>query len=154
MNKRSLSVTLLLFCIVSSHIFAQKAKKIKYYKICGVVRFSHGNHMPDPDAKPMKTAGVAREIWIYRLSKAMTNDENQSSVFHTIGKKPLAKITSASDGAYCMYLSPGKYSILINEPGKGLFASIFDGQMNLNPLEVQAGKNPAFDIEINYSAAY
>jgi hypothetical protein len=151
----------LTFCLSICASFAQKkptatlkTKTNTYKQVCGIVTKLIGNLQPDPDARTSTAAGVIREILVYKLTKAQANSQATATGFHTIKSGYLKKTKSDKNGNYCLWLRPGQYTILINEPGMGKFANNYDAAMNINPLIVTTKKNAAFDIEINYSATY
>ena len=121
--------------------------------IKGQVLWQAGNQMPSPDAPPSKGKGVERTLYIYELtnsSQAKTTD----GVFHTnIQTNLVTKVVTDANGNFAVSLKPGKYSLFSKEE-KGLFASIFDGQMNINPVEVQKGQVTNVEFLINYQASY
>ncbi|WP_439881072.1 carboxypeptidase-like regulatory domain-containing protein [Pontibacter sp. MBLB2868] len=121
--------------------------------IKGQVLWLAGNQMPSPDAPPSKGRGVERTLYIYELtnsSQAKTTD----GVFHTnIQTNLVTQVVTDANGNFAVSLKPGKYSLFSKEE-KGLFASIFDGEMNINPIEVQKGQVTNVEFLINYQASY
>lgn len=121
--------------------------------ISGQVLWVSGNQMPSPDAPPSKGRGVQRTIHIYQLTNA-SQAKTTAGVFHTnIQTTLIAKVLTDANGHFAVNLEPGTYS-LFTEEEKGLFASIFDGEMNINPVEVQQGQVTNIEIAVNYQAAY
>jgi hypothetical protein len=66
---------------------------------------------------------------------------------------PVAKVTSASNGEFTVFLAPGIYSVFTREPS-GYFANRFNGQGIINPVEVKAGIFSEIVLEINYKAVF
>jgi hypothetical protein len=129
-------------------------KKAINHLICGSVLKYTGNQMPDPDQPAHKGAPVACEVLVYKLTKMSDTEGDGATLFTNINTKLVKKVMSDKAGRFCAYLPIGKYSVFVNETGFGLFANIFDGEMNINPIEVIKGKNNEVKIEINHSAAY
>jgi hypothetical protein len=130
-------------------------KQVLTSQFCGNVVKLTGNQMPDPD-QPAQKKGAAfiGEILIYQLTKMADTEGDGATLFTKINTKLVKKIVSNKSGKFCTNLPMGKYSVFVNEPGYGLFASIFDGEMNVNPIEVIKGKNTNIELQITHSAAF
>jgi len=121
--------------------------------ISGQVLWVAGNQMPSPDAPPSKGRGVQRTLYIYELSNA-SQTRTTEGVFHTnIQTKLVTQVVSDANGNFAVSLKPGTYSLFSKEE-KGLFASTYDGEMNINPVEVQEGQVTQVELLINYQASY
>jgi len=122
--------------------------------ITGKVLWVSGNQMPSPDA-PQSSGkrGIQRTIYVYELtnaSQATTTD----GVFHTnIQTKLVTQVETDANGNFAVSLPPGKYSLFTKEE-KGLYANLFDGEMNIFPVEVQRGQVTNVEFLINYKASY
>jgi hypothetical protein len=66
----------------------------------------------------------------------------------------ITSVLSDKNGDFCLELPEGKYSIMVREEGKGLWANIFDGEENIFPFEVKKEKNEPINFVVNYQAAY
>lgn len=125
--------------------------------LAGEVRWLEGNLMPsiseEPEAQPDKKGKpVKREIHIYELT-TMDEAKAEGTFFRDI-KSPLVKtVSSNKDGYFQVELPEGRYSVFVQEE-EGLFANIFDGEGNINPVTIQEGEVTEISIEINYKAAY
>ncbi len=109
--------------------------------------------MPSPDAPPSQGRGVQRTVYVYELTNA-SQATAVDGVFYTNLKTNLvAQVETDADGSFSVNLQPGTYSLFTKEE-KGLFASIFDGEMNINPVEVQKGQVTNVELVINYRASY
>lgn len=126
--------------------------------ITGQVTWQEGNLMPtisdsdtenknDPKGKPVK-----RTIRIYPLIK-ISDMSVEDGLIKNLAAKPITEIETDESGKYSLQLSPGRYSIFTVEEG-GLFANIFDGEGNVQPVTVKEGEWTLLDIVINYKAVY
>lgn len=72
---------------------------------------------------------------VYPLVK-ISDVKLEDRLFKSIAAKPITEIETNENGRYTVNLSPGKHSLLTVEEG-GLFASIFDGEGNIQPVTVK-----------------
>lgn len=77
----------------------------------------------------------------------------EDGLFTAISGKPLTEVESNKQGKYSIQLSPGRYSVFIVEE-QGLFANIFDGEGNVQPVTVRENEWTRLDVEVNYKAVY
>ncbi|MBC7892238.1 MAG: hypothetical protein H7Y12_08505 [Sphingobacteriaceae bacterium] len=141
---------LLLFLTIATTTFAQKF----IGTLRGTVVFKRGNLMPGPNRPQAKGQPVKRELQIYELTK-MAQATPRSDVFYeSVKTKLVKKVRSDSQGRFRVSLPAGTYSVFVLEPGKGLYANVFDGEMNALPVDVKAGKTTTVEVEINYAAVY
>lgn len=126
--------------------------------ITGQVTWLEGNQMPtisesgkesqkEPKGKPVK-----RTIRIYPLLK-ISDMSMEDGLIKSLAAKPITEIESDETGKYSIQLSPGRYSVFTVEED-GLFANIFDGEGNVQPVTVKEGEWTLLDIVINYKAVY
>ncbi len=141
---------LLLFLTITVTGFAQKPTGI----LRGTVVFKRGNLMPGPNRPPAKGQPVKREIRIYELTKMAQATPRSDGFYEKVSTKLVKKIRSDSRGRFRVSLPAGTYSVFVLEPGKGLYANVFDGEMNALPVDVKAGKTTTVEVEINYAAVY
>lgn len=120
--------------------------------IKGQVLWLEGNFMPGP-GQDKKGEPVVREIYIYSVINKAEMKEKGNQLYEMPNQKPIAITESDENGIFEVVLPAGKYSVFTKEAG-GLFANLFDGQMNLNPVDVEKGKFTEVDIKINYKAVY
>lgn len=125
--------------------------------IRGQVRWLEGNLMPtigeegNGTARP-KGKGIQRTLHIYELTQG--EEATYRDGFYTDIQTPLIKkVETDEEGNFSVALPPGRYSVLVQEPN-GLFVGSFDGQGNLQPVEVTANKVTKLDIVVDYRAAY
>lgn len=144
---------------------AQKATVTKKKKpilqgICGTVTELKGNQMPriTEDGKaPGSSAGhpVVREVVIYpvfNMAQADMTDEGFVKAVH--GLQPVKTAKTDKQGKFCVYgLPAGQYSVLVQE-SKGLYAHVFDGKNNLNPVLVKKNHVSKAEIAITHQAAF
>ena len=129
--------------------------------VVGLVTWQEGNQMPmiTEDAKEGKkdkriTVGdpVQRTVRVYPLLK-ISDVTLENGLFQSVAAKPITEIETDEDGRYSINLSPGRYSILTVEED-GLFASIFDGEGNIQPITIKENEWTLLDIVVNYKAAF
>lgn len=122
--------------------------------IRGQILWEAGNQMPSPDAPPPSgKRGVERTVYIYELTNSQQTTSTDG-VFHTaIQTKLVTQIATDSNGNFAVNLKPGRYSLFTKEE-KGLYAKLFDGEMNIFPVEVKEGEVTAVELLINYNAFY
>ncbi|MDP2041405.1 MAG: carboxypeptidase regulatory-like domain-containing protein [Algoriphagus sp.] len=125
--------------------------------ITGTVTWIEGNQMPmiteSGKAAPKTTPKpVKRTIRIYPLTK-FSDLKMEDGLFTAIASKPITEVESDKQGKYSIQLSPGRYSVFIVEEN-GLFANIFDGEGNVQPVTVKENEWTLLDVEVNYKAVY
>lgn len=120
--------------------------------IKGQVKWYEGNLMPGPDNKATQGEAVQREVHIYELV-SINNMPRQGELYEEMPSKLVKKVTTDENGNFSVALSPGQYSVFTKED-EGLFASISDGEGNINPVTVQEGEVTEIKIDINYKAYY
>lgn len=126
--------------------------------VVGQVTWLEGNQMPSISEEGKKekrtTIGqpVQRTVRVYPLMK-ISDVALENGLFRSVAAKPITEIETDENGEYAINLSPGRYSILTVEEG-GLFASIFDGDGNIQPVTVKENEWTLLDIVVNYKAAY
>lgn len=118
----------------------------------GQVLWLEGNFMPGP-GQDKKGEPVKREIYIYEVINAKQLQEKGNQLYAMPDQKPVAIAQSDSSGLFEISLPEGKYSVFTKEEG-GLFANLFDGEMNLNPVLIEPQKFKEIVIKINYKAVY
>ena len=110
--------------------------------------------MPSPDAPPSSgRRGVERTVCIYELTNS-SQTTSQDGVFHTaIQTKLITQVKTDANGNFTVNLKPGRYSLFTKEE-QGLYANLFDGEMNIFPVEVKKGEVTAVEFLVNYNAFY
>ncbi|MBD1398937.1 carboxypeptidase regulatory-like domain-containing protein [Pontibacter sp. JH31] len=122
--------------------------------IQGQVLWEAGNQMPSPDA-PISSGrrGVERTVYVYELTHS-SQTTSKDGVFHTaIQTKLVAQVKADANGNFAIALAPGRYSLFTKEES-GLFANLFDGQMNIFPVTVNEGEVTTVEFLVNYNASY
>lgn len=125
--------------------------------ITGTVTWVEGNQMPmvsESGDTPSKNVAkpVKRTVRVYPLIQ-FEDLKVENGLYTAIAEKPLTEVETDEKGRYSVQLSPGRYSIFIVEES-GLFANIFDGEGNVQPVTVKESEWTLLDIEVNYKAAY
>ncbi|MEB2781287.1 carboxypeptidase regulatory-like domain-containing protein [Algoriphagus sp. C2-6-M1] len=126
--------------------------------VVGLVTWLEGNQMPTIAVTGKKnkntTIGepVKRTLRIYPLMN-ISDVTLENGLFKSVAAKPITEVETDENGQYTVNLSPGRYSILTVEEG-GLFANIFDGEGNIQPVTVKENEWTLLDVVVNYKAAY
>lgn len=122
--------------------------------INGRVLLKSGNQMPSPDAPPTENKrGVERIVYIYELTN-VNQVATKDGVFHTnIQTNLVSQVVTDANGFFSVSLKPGKYSLFTKEEQE-LYANLFDGEMNIFPVEVKKGQVTTIEFLINYQASY
>ena len=120
----------------------------------GNITYVEGDVMPGPDGPNARPVPVQREVLVFKPIPRL-QVSSRAGVFFSIPEESLiAKQLSSLEGCYRIPLPPGEYTVVINEPGKGYFANIFDGQDRIQTVVVKPEFKSKLDIVINYNAAY
>ncbi len=126
--------------------------------VVGKVTWLEGNQMPTivEEGKKNKrtTVGepVKRTVRVYPLI-TISDVTLEDGLFKSVAAKPITEVETDENGQYSVNLNPGRYSILTVEEG-GLFASVFDGDGNIQPVTVKEKEWTLLDIVVNYKAAF
>ncbi len=121
-------------------------------KICGRVVWIEGNQMPGPDKVKSPNQGVFRELYVYELT-LMDQVKEVNGFYQSIETRLIRKIKTSKNGKFKSKIPVGIYSVFVREP-EGLWANLFDGQGQINPVTVKKGTCEPILIQINYQAAY
>lgn len=133
--------------------FAQKRSTTQ--GIQGVVLWKAGDQMPSPD-RPKQSAsgsGVKRDVYVYTLTTDAQTTKTADGFYQKIRTKLVKKFTTDAQGRFKIKLPVGKYSLFTKEE-KGLYANLYDGNMNIYPIEVKRGKYTEVTFEISFMAAF
>ena len=122
--------------------------------ICGNIYKISGNQMPDPDRDQQLAEAVSGDILIYALTNISETKGNGVDLFTKINTRLIKKVTSSKNGRFCVNFPPGKYSFFIQNSELGIYANIFDNEMNICPIEVKKANNTDIVLKINHSATY
>ena len=110
------------------------------------------NDSPEINRKRFKKEPVQRVVHIYELT-TMDEATADGPFFKKIKTKKVESVETDKEGQFIVALPKGKYSVFVEEED-GLFASIFDGEGNINPVEIKENEITNIKIEVNYKAAY
>jgi hypothetical protein len=125
--------------------------------ITGTITWLEGNQMPtitdteNPDERPAAKP-IQRTLRIYPLIQ-FEDLKVEQGLYTAIAEKPLTEVQTDENGKYSVQLSPGRYSVFVVEED-GLFANIFDGEGNVQPVTVKENEWTLLDIEVNYQAVF
>lgn len=122
--------------------------------ISGTVLWFEGNQMPTIESGPKKdpAKAVTRTLHFYQLTNRDKVVES-NGFFIKVNTELVAKVETAPDGSFTVSLPPGKYSMFSQEE-EGLWANLFEGNGDINPVVVQEGEITRLTFKINYRAAY
>ena len=110
------------------------------------------NDSPDVNRKKFKKEPIQRVVHIYELT-TMDEATADGPFFKNIKTKKVESIETDEEGQFLVSLPKGRYSVFVEEEN-GLFASIFDGEGHINPVEIKENEISTIEIEVNYKAAY
>lgn len=124
----------------------------------GKITWLEGNQMPmmseegessqvNPKGEPVK-----RMVLIYPLTK-LSDAQLEGSLFTRVKGEAIATVESNAEGEYAVSLAPGNYSVFIQEE-EGLFANMFDGNGNIQPVQIKKNEWTTLDIIVNYKAFF
>lgn len=123
--------------------------------VVGTITWLEGNMMPsiqdgeDPEKEAQK---VERTVQIFPLTN-ISDVKVEDGLITSIATKKIKEVKTDGSGKYAIDLSPGRYSVVTVEEG-GLFANIFDGDGNIQPITIKENEWTLLDIQINYKAFY
>jgi hypothetical protein len=118
----------------------------------GQVFWVSGNQMPGPESVLSPNQGAIREILVYELT-TVSDATQVGPFFRDIKTHLIAVVQSKADGTFKVKLPVGVYSVFTKEKN-GLYANLFDGKGNINPVIVKHGQYAWKTITIEYEAAY
>ena len=133
----------------------QKLQKQIKQGISGQVIWLEGNLMPTidpPDTTTGQGKPVIREIHVYKLTNVQET-ESRDGFFTKIKGTLVKKSFSDESGRFTIQLPVGEYSIFIKEE-QGLYANLFDGSNNINPVVVNRDKVTEIKVKVDYKAVY
>ena len=135
-------------------LYVHNEKKVTVGEgIYGTLIQAEGNCMPGVDWEntTCKNYPVKRKIMIYERTK-YDQVEQKDWVFYTeIKTKFIAAVESNDEGFYEIKLSPGKYSVFIEEKGL-LYGRTFDSEGYISSVEVESGKSIKHNLMIDYAS--
>ncbi|MEB2784962.1 carboxypeptidase regulatory-like domain-containing protein [Algoriphagus persicinus] len=126
--------------------------------VVGLITWLEGNQMPTIAVTGKKNKNtkigepVKRTLRIYPLMK-ISDVTLENGLFKSVAAKPITEVETDENGQYTVNLSPGRYSFLTVEEG-GLFANIFDGEGNIQPVTVKENEWTLLDIVVNYKVVF
>ncbi|HYQ45203.1 MAG TPA: hypothetical protein VER11_24620 [Polyangiaceae bacterium] len=123
----------------------------------GQVNFLEGNHEPTTGSSSGTTTPVARELRFYAPVTPDSVEHDAAHPFvaglYSSVRDPLrAKTYSGTDGKYRIALSPGKYSVFV-EDGEAWYCNQGSGE-GLCVVNVPESGTLEYKIDITYAAAF
>lgn len=120
----------------------------------GMVVKVSGNQMPSPDRAPAAPMGMKATVCVYELTNmSQVVRVDQGASYTSIKTKLVKEVESDSKGKFKVKLKPGKYSLFI-KTDKGFYSNGFDGENNINPVEVIKKKMSKVELRYDYGATY
>lgn len=125
--------------------------------IKGQVIWLEGNLMPgireEGDTTTLPTGeGVQRTVYIYELTKR-EEAIYEDGFFTKIQQDLVKEVQTNAQGYFSVPLDTGQYSIFVEEE-KGLYANLFDGDGNIQPVRVHPDSVSQIEIKVDYKAVY
>lgn len=149
--KRQLFYPILGFIILTSFSLEQQGG-CNRSGLKGHVYLEKGNRMPSPDQVLAPPTGLQTTLYVYQLTNI--NQVTREGKFYKNISTPLVKaINTNADGSFKTKLKPGTYSLFVKKDDL-FFASIFDGNNNIYPVEVKKGSLTDVTFRVNYDAVY
>lgn len=113
-----------------------------------------GNQMPSPDVKPAEPKGVKTTVYIYELTNLnQVIRKNNEPFYESIHTRLVTTVESDSAGKFETALAPGNYSLFVKRENL-YYANEFDGNNNIQSVEILPGKMTTKDIRISYRASF
>jgi len=113
-----------------------------------------GNRMPSPDVKLSTPKGTKTFLYIYSLTNvSQVTKQGESAFYSSIGSKFVKRLETDSSGYFRVYLPPGEYSLFTKKDAL-FYANTFDGNNNIAPVKVVAGKVTQINVNVDYDAVY
>ena len=135
-------------------LYVHNEKKVTVGEgVYGTLIQAEGNCMPiiNWEKTTCKNYPVKRKILIYESTK-YDQVEQKDWVFYTeIKTKFIAEVESDDEGFYEIKLSPGKYSVFIEEKGL-LYGRTFDSEGYISLVEVESGEAIEHNLMIDYAS--
>jgi hypothetical protein len=148
--KRQLFFAILCFIILTS--FCLQEGGGCHSGIKGHVYLEQGNRMPSPDQSLAPPPGLQTRLYIYELTN-LSQVTREGKFYKTISTPMVKSVDTEADGSFKTKLKPGTYSLFVKKDDL-FFASIFDGNNNIYPIEVKKGNMTDVVFRVNYDATY
>jgi hypothetical protein len=143
-----------LIIISCSSLQVKKSTPLINQGVEGYIYFISGNQMPSPNRKPSSPKGIKTTLYIYQLTNINQLTRQGQSVFYTaVHTKLITKVESDTTGYFKVQLASGSYSLFTKKEAL-FYASIFDKDNNIAPVQVFAGKITKAEVRIDYDATY
>ena len=114
----------------------------------GTVFVASGNQMPAPGRPRPVPRGIQTTVFIYALTNIrQVTRVGQSAYYSAVPTKLIHAVETDSLGHFSVSLPVGRYSVFTKKGGL-FYASIFDSENNIAPVEVVEGKMSRADCTI------
>jgi hypothetical protein len=122
--------------------------------IKGFVTELVGDQMPGPGKEKNPGKPLSTTIYVYEATSLKQVERKTDESFYTaIHSRFVKSFDSDKQGLFAADLPPGKYSLFTKVDGK-YFASVFDGEGIIQPVEVEEGRISVVNIVVNAKATY
>lgn len=146
-----MKTSILILSIIISGCVAQRHTNIDQ-GVKGFVLEVKGNQMPGKNKSVSPGEPVSCMVYAFPLQK-LNEVTVTDNVFYEFMASPVDSSQSKKDGSYALRLPAGDYSIVIKEKGQ-YYANSFDGDGNINPVQISQNEIVELNILINYMAEY
>lgn len=119
----------------------------------GKVIWQEGNLMPSPDVKKTNAQPIQRIVRFYEVTN-IKQTVGQAPLFSKVATKLIAETKTNKEGYFQCKLKPGLYSYFTLEPDNLLFANNYNGNGEINVIEVKNNEVVNLIININYKAVF
>lgn len=111
----------------------------------GTVYVRSGNQMPSPGRPRPVPRGIQTTLYVYELTNiTQVARVGQSAYYQSIRTKLVRAVETDSLGHFRIGLPVGRYSLFTKKNGN-FYASVFDMENNIAPVEVMEGKMTQVD---------
>lgn len=145
-----------LFLIILTILFSSCSPKSQFGShfqgVKGKVIYYKGNFMPG--SATGKMTPVSRKVLVFKPILSTNYSPKEGVFFENIKEEKVAEVMSNENGDFIVGLPPGKYSILVEEEGKGLYGNSFDGQGMLVIVEVFPNQATELEIKLTHEATF
>ncbi|KAA3600921.1 MAG: carboxypeptidase regulatory-like domain-containing protein [Calditrichaeota bacterium] len=147
-----LNLVLIILTILFSSCSPKSQFGSHFQGVKGKVIYYKGNFMPGSASGKMTP--VSRKVIVFKPILSTNYSPKDGVFFDGIKEAKVAESMSDENGNFTIGLPPGKYSILVEEEGKGLYGNSFDGQGMLTIFEIFPNQVTDYNIKLTHEAAF